>query len=52
MLRRKIETILQDWKNKDVYHVDSALKLGNYNVGRSGGMLTLPLYMAFLLREY
>ncbi|MBQ7750624.1 MAG: ATP-binding protein [Bacteroidales bacterium] len=39
-------------KNKDVYHVDSALKLGNYNVGRSGETLTLPLYMAFLLTEY
>ena len=39
-------------KNKDVYHVDSALKLGNYNVGRSGEILTLPLYMAFLLTQY
>ena len=39
-------------KNKDVYHVDSALKLGNYNVGRSGEILTLPLYMAFLLTKY
>ena len=35
-----------------VYHVDSALKLGNYNVGRSGEILTLPLYMAFLLTMY
>ena len=33
------------------YHVDSAIKLGAYNVGRSGQILTLPLYMAFLLRE-
>lgn len=39
-------------KNKDVYHVDRALKLGNYNVGRSGEILTLPLYMAFLLTMY
>lgn len=39
-------------KNKDVYHVDSALKLGKYNVGRSGETLTLPLYMSFLLTEY
>lgn len=34
------------------YHVYSAVKLGNYNVGRSGQILTLPLYMAFLLREF
>ena len=39
-------------KNKDVYHVNSALKLGKYNVGRSGETLTLPLYMAFLLVTY
>ena len=31
------------------YHVNSAIKLGDYNVGRSGEILTLPLYMAFLL---
>ena len=34
------------------YRVSGAIKLGNYNVGRSGSILTLPLYMAFLLREY
>ena len=39
-------------KNKGIYHVNSALKLGNYNVGRSGEILTLPLYMAFLLTMY
>ena len=33
------------------YHVNSAIKLGDYNVGRSEQILTLPLYMAFLLRE-
>lgn len=33
------------------YHVNSAIKLGNYNVGRTEQILTLPLYMAFLLRE-
>lgn len=32
------------------YHVDSAIKLGDYNVGRSKQILTLPLYMAFLLQ--
>lgn len=33
------------------YHVHSAIKLGDYNVGKSGEILTLPLYMAFLLTE-
>lgn len=33
------------------YHVDSAIKLGDYNIGRNGQVLTLPLYMAFLLRD-
>lgn len=33
------------------YHVTQAIKLGDYNVGRTGQLLTLPLYMAFLLKE-
>lgn len=33
------------------YHVNSAIKLGDYNVGKHGEILTLPLYMAFLLTE-
>ena len=33
------------------YHVEHALKIGNYNVGRIGSMLTIPHYMAFLLTE-
>lgn len=32
------------------YHVRHAIKLGNYNVGLKDGLLTLPLYMGFLLR--
>ncbi len=38
--------------HSEKYHVSSAIKLGDYNVGRAGQVLTLPLYMAFLLREY
>ncbi len=38
-------------KSREVYHLTEGLKLGNYNVGRSGNILTLPLYMGFLLRE-
>lgn len=32
------------------YHVNHAIKLGDYNIGSNGHILTLPLYMAFLLR--
>ena len=38
-------------KNKDVYHVKNAIKLGQYNVGREGDILTIPLYMGFLVEE-
>lgn len=33
------------------YHIEHAIKLGNYNIGENDGVLTLPLYMAFLLRD-
>lgn len=36
-------------KKRDHYHVANAVKLGNYNIGRQGALLTLPLYMGFLL---
>ena len=38
-------------KNKDVYHVKNAIKLGQYNVGREGDILTIPLYMGFLVND-
>lgn len=44
---KSTKTIL---KYPEKYHVNSAIKLGDYNVGRTGQILTLPLYMAFLLR--
>lgn len=43
---KSIKTILS---HPEKYHINSAIKLGNYNVGRVGQILTLPLYMAFLL---
>lgn len=43
---KSLRTVL---KNKDVYHVSHALKFGDYNVGRDGPLLTLPMYMTFLL---
>ncbi len=45
---KSTKTIL---KHPEKYHVKSAIKLGDYNVGRAENLLTLPLYMAFLLRE-
>lgn len=33
------------------YHVYKCIKLGNYNVGTSSNITTLPLYMAWLLTE-
>jgi hypothetical protein len=44
---KSTKTILN---HPEKYHVNSAIKLGDYNVGRSEQILTLPLYMAFLLK--
>ena len=43
---KSAKTILN---SPDKYHVNSAIKLGDYNIGRSDKILTLPSYMAFLL---
>lgn len=45
---KSTKTIL---KHPEKYHVYHAIKLGDYNIGRSEQILTLPLYMAFLLRD-
>ncbi len=45
---KSLKTVL---KHPEHYHVDSAIKVGDYNVGREGPLLTLPLYMTFLLTE-
>lgn len=45
---KSTKTIL---KHPEKYHVYQAIKFGDYNVGRAGQILTLPLYMAFLLDE-
>lgn len=46
---KSTKTILN---HPEKYHVRSAIKLGDYNVGRMGMILTLPSYMAFLLRAF
>lgn len=33
------------------YHISHAIKLGDYNIGQVSGILTLPMYMAFLLQD-
>ncbi len=43
---KSLQTVLS---HPEKYHVNQALKLGDYNVGRDGQKLTLPMYMAFLL---
>ena len=43
---KSAKTILN---SPEKYHVNSAIKLGDYNIGRSNKILTLPSYMAFLL---
>ena len=46
---KSLKTLL---KNYEKYHITQAIKLGNYNIGRKDSILTLPLYMGFLLDEY
>ena len=45
---KSLKTVL---KHPEHYHVYHALKVGDYNVGRNGPILTIPLYMAFMLTE-
>ena len=45
---KSVKTILS---HPDKYHVHAAIKLGDYNIGRSEQLLTLPLYIAFLLSD-
>lgn len=45
---KSLRTVLN---NPDKYHVGNAIKFGDYNVGRKESLLTLPMYMVFLLTE-
>ncbi len=42
------KTILNDY-NK--YKIKKCIKFGNYNIGESNGILTLPYYLSFLIKE-
>jgi Predicted ATPase (AAA+ superfamily) len=45
---KSLHTVL---KHPEHYHIYHALKVGDYNIGRKGQLLTLPFYMMFLLTE-
>ncbi len=45
---KSLRTILN---HPEKYNVGMAIKLGDYNVGMKDNLLTLPMYMAFLLNE-
>lgn len=46
---KSLQTVL---KHPEHYHVNRAIKAGDYNIGSKGPLLTIPLYMVFLLTEY
>lgn len=46
---KSLKTII---KNYEKYHVEQAIKLGDYNIGRIGSILTLPLYLGFLIEPF
>ena len=45
---KSVKTILN---HPEKYHVNKAIKFGNYNVGNTGSVLTLPLYMLMFVDE-
>ena len=45
---KSMRTVLN---HPEKYHVTNAIKVGDYNIGRKEHLLTLPIYMAFLLTE-
>ena len=46
---KSMKTILN---HSEKYHIDTGIKLGDYNIGQKGPLITLPTYLAFLLRDY
>ena len=45
---KSVKTVL---KHPEKYHVESAIKLADLNIDRTGEILTLPHYLAFLLTQ-
>lgn len=47
----KAKSLSTALRSEDIYHISNAIKLGAYNVGREGKVLTVPLYMGFLVKD-
>ena len=45
---KSLQTVM---KHPEHYHIHKAIKLGDYQIGRNGNVLTLPFYLAFLLTD-
>lgn len=45
---KSLQTILH---NENKYHISQSIKVGDYNIGRNDSLLTLPLYLTFLLTD-
>lgn len=45
---KSMQTVL---KHPEHYNIHHALKIGDYNVGRNGALMTIPCYMAFMLTD-
>ena len=45
---KSLKTVLT---HPEKYHITQGIKLGDYNIGRSRAMLTIPMYMAFMLTD-
>ncbi|MDY4911438.1 MAG: DUF4143 domain-containing protein, partial [Sodaliphilus sp.] len=43
---KSLKTLLN---HPEKYHIESGIKVGDYNIGRENNVLTLPHYMAFML---
>ena len=43
---KSLKTLLN---HPEKYHIESGIKVGDYNIGRGNNVLTLPHYMAFML---
>lgn len=46
---KSLQTVL---KHPEHYHINHAIKAGDYNIGNNGSILTIPLYMVFMLTAY
>ena len=46
---KSLQTVL---KHPEHYHIFHVMKVGDYNVGRNGPLLTLPFYMLFLISDF